>query len=129
MVRKTAFKTGLLIENRYRILSVVSLDRMGALYRASDEAREGEVVALKTVMLDVPAGEEPGHVEQFQREFKILTQLHHPNLVDVYDYGITAEGELYFTMEWIEGYDLDAGLMKVDQASAHSWFHFCSAPP
>ncbi len=21
------------------------------------------------------------------------------------------------------------GLVKVDQASAHDWFHFCSAPP
>jgi len=21
------------------------------------------------------------------------------------------------------------GLMKVDQASAHDWFHFCSTPP
>jgi tetratricopeptide (TPR) repeat protein len=117
---KTIFKTDLLIENRYRVLKLVSLDRMGALYRVSDEAREGEVVALKTVILDVPAEEKPEHVRQFQREFKILTQLHHPNLVDVYDFGVTTEGELYFTMEWVEGQDLDALLCQLEPAAVTS---------
>lgn len=79
---------------------------MGTLYRVSDEAYDGEIVALKTVRLDAPAAERPESVERFQRQFQMLTQLRHPNLVSVYDYGITAEGELYFTMEWIEGQDL-----------------------
>lgn len=103
----TEFQIGELIENRYRVLSVIGTGGMGTLYRVSDEARDGEVVALKTVRLDAPEAEVPERVERFQREFQILTQLHHPNLVLVYNYGITTEGELYFTMEWVEGQDLE----------------------
>ena len=53
-------------------------------------------------------------MERFRREFQILTQLQHPNLVSVYDFGITIEGDLYFTMEWIEGQDLEPGKRSLD---------------
>ncbi len=113
---KTEFTVGELIENRYRILSMVSLDRMNILYRVSDEAREGEIVALKTVRLSAAAAGLPDRVERFRREFQVLTQLRHPNLVSVYNYGITARGELYFTMEWVEGQNLEPGLRALEPA-------------
>jgi len=106
------FQVGDLIEHRYRALSVIGSGGMGTLYRVSDEAhrhrsQEGEIVALKTVKLRGPAADSPERVEHFQREFQLLTQLRHPNLVSVYDFGITTEGDLYFTMEWVEGEDLE----------------------
>jgi len=110
----TEFNLGTLIENRYRVLTVIGTGGMGTLYRVSDEAREGEIVALKTVRLEGPMIEGPKRVEYFQREFQLLTQLRHPNLVSVYDYGITTEGELYFTMEWVEGDDLEPSLRPLE---------------
>jgi predicted ATPase len=98
-----------LIENRYRVLDVIGKGGMGTLYRVADEASGGQIVALKTVRLDVSAEETAKRMERFQREFQLLTQLRHPNLVSVFDFGITGEGELYFTMEWIEGQDLEPG--------------------
>jgi len=86
-------------------LNVIDKGGMGALYRVSDEVRDGEVLALKMVRLKDASDDE--RIEHFQREFQLLTQLRHPNLVSVYDYGVTAEGEVYFTMEWIEGQDLE----------------------
>ncbi|MCP4536402.1 MAG: tetratricopeptide repeat protein [Chloroflexi bacterium] len=103
----TGFQVGDLIENRYRVLIVNETGGMGTLYRVSDEAQGSEIIALKTVRLNVPAAEAPRRIEYFQREFQTLTQLHHPNLVSVYDYGIMTEGKLYFTMEWVEGQDLE----------------------
>ncbi len=103
------FRVGALIENRYRVLSVIETGGMGVLYRVSDEARAGEIIALKTVRLDTLAAEGE-RVERFQQEFQLLTQLQHPNLVSVYDYGVTAEGELFFTMEWVEEQDLKLGI-------------------
>ncbi len=97
------FKIGELIESRYRVLSIVGSGWMGTVYRVSDKARDGQIVALKTVNLDRPAAEISESIEHFQREFKILTQLQHPNLVAVHNYGVTAQGALYFTMEWIQG--------------------------
>jgi tetratricopeptide (TPR) repeat protein len=111
------FKVEEWIENRYRVLSVIGSGGMGTLYRVSDEARNSEIVALKTVKLHVSAAEKPESVERFQREFQILTQLQHPNLVSVYNYGVTTEGELYFTMDWVQGQDLESGLRQLKPAA------------
>jgi hypothetical protein len=43
--------------------------------------------------------------ELFAREFHTLAQLAHPRIVEVYDYGIDAEGP-YYTMELLDGGDL-----------------------
>ena len=87
---------------------------MGTLYRVSDEARDGEIIALKTVALDISEVETSEGVERFQREFQVLTQLRHPNLVSVYNFGITTEGELYFTMEWVQGQDLEHSVRRLE---------------
>jgi len=103
---QSGFQEGDLIENRYRVLDMIGSGGMGTLYRVSDEAKKGDVVvALKTVSLEEQATEMSE--ERFQREFQLLTQLRHPNLVSVHEYGVTAEGELYFTMEWVQGGDLN----------------------
>jgi predicted ATPase len=104
---ETPFNVGTLIESRYRILTVIGSGGMGTLYRVSDEARSNEILALKTVRLKTQTTERAESAERFQREFQLLTQLRHPNLVSVYNFGITTNSELYFTMEWIEGEDLE----------------------
>jgi len=114
---KTTFELGDLIENRYRILEMIGSGGMGSLYRVSDEARGGELIALKRVRVSAPEAEAPKRVECFKREFQILTRLRHPNLVSVHDYGVTREGELYFTMEWIEGHDLDPAERPLEPAA------------
>jgi len=104
---ETPFNVGTLIESRYRVLTVIGSGGMGTLYRVSDEARSNEILALKTVRLKTQTTERAESAERFQREFQLLTQLRHPNLVSVYNFGITTNSELYFTMEWIEGEDLE----------------------
>ncbi len=101
------FQVSELIENHYRVLTVNETGGMGTLYRVSNEAQDSEIVTLKTVRMNIPAAEAPQRVEHFQRKFRMLTQLRHPNLVSVHDYGITTRGELYFTMDWVEGQDID----------------------
>ncbi|HDQ73127.1 MAG TPA: tetratricopeptide repeat protein [Chloroflexi bacterium] len=100
------FDIGDLIENRYRVLGVQS-GGMGMLYRVSDEAKDGEVLALKMVKLDQAYEDVVTATERFQREFETLTRLRHPNLVEVYNFGVTRGGEIYFTMEWVAGQSLN----------------------
>src|SRR5207249_3652726 len=45
-------------------------------------------------------------VARFEREVKLASQLAHPNTVEIYDYGRTAGGQLYFAMEYLEGIEL-----------------------
>ena len=50
---------------------------------------------------DVP----PEHSQRFLDEACITASLHHPNIVDIYDFG-ELEGRPYYVMELLEGRDL-----------------------
>ena len=97
------YKTDTLIENRYRVLDTIGSGGMGTVYRVADEAADDKVLALKTLHLLAQGNYRCDLENRFQEEFRLLTQLQHPHLVRVYDYGITAQDVLYYTMEWMAG--------------------------
>lgn len=70
------------------------------LYRA--KAPDGRILALKTISAQ---GITSDARERFNRETTISTELDHPNLVRVYDYG-EADGVLFQAMDLLEGADL-----------------------
>ncbi|MFY0537978.1 protein kinase domain-containing protein [Nannocystis pusilla] len=45
-------------------------------------------------------------IAEFKAEFRLLTQLHHPNLAAVYDFGRCEDGGVYFTQELLAGVSL-----------------------
>ncbi len=73
---------------------------MGVVYEVDDRERGGRV-ALKTLR-QVQDGDA---VLRFKQEFRALQDVQHPNLVSLYELG-QAEGQLYFTMELIDGQNL-----------------------
>ena len=48
---------------------------------------------------------------RFEREVQLVSQLRHPNTVQIYDFGRTQEGQPYYVMEYIEGVTL-TGLVE-----------------
>jgi hypothetical protein len=58
----------------------------------------GRKVALKLVRLEDTTAR-----KRFQREITLLTRLHHPNLLRLYESGETDDGFSYMALEWIEG--------------------------
>ena len=57
------------------------------------------------------AEEEGDHetaIERFRREAKSTALLRSPNTIDLYDYGVTEDGSLYYVMELLRGLDLDS---------------------
>ena len=100
----------LTVGSRYRILETLGEGGAGAVYRAWDAA-EGREVALK--VLHAPAAGASGQTASgpaLEEEFRVLASLSHPHLAEVHDYGITATGLPYFTMELLRGEDLKAFL-------------------
>lgn len=73
---------------------------MGVVYEVDDRERGGRV-ALKTLR-QVQDGDA---VLRFKQEFRSLQDLQHPNLVALYELG-QLDGQLYFTMELIDGVNL-----------------------
>jgi len=97
---------GQMLQNRYRIASLLGQGGMGAVYRAWD-TRLNVPVALKE-MVPQP-GLDPRMLaqlrQQFQQEAQILARLHHPHLVRVGDF-FEEGGNAYLVMDFVEGESL-----------------------
>ena len=63
------------------------------------DLRTDRVVALARPVEDATAEQK----EDFLREARLTACLQHPNIISVYDIGCDAEGEAFFTMEFIHG--------------------------
>jgi len=64
----------------------------------------GREVALK--IMDGERGLREDGLDRFLAEARILGEIRHPNIVDVFDCGSTAEGLIYMVMELLDGQDL-----------------------
>ena len=91
-------KIGQIIKERYEILEVLGEGGMAFVYKAMDTQLE-RFVAIKTLKPNYVNQET--FVERFRREAKTAANLNHPNIVQIFDWGI--EEEPFFVMEYIEG--------------------------
>ena len=97
---------GRVINDRFRVISVIARGGMGRVYRA-EQVPLGRLVAIKTLDPRHTGGE---HDPQFQQRFfleaSIASKLQHPNTVTVFDYGRTADDLYFIAMELVEGRSL-----------------------
>ncbi len=89
---------------RYRVERLLGRGGMGAVYQALQTDLD-RPVAIK--ILPAEAAENEAFVARFQREARILARLRHPGFVGLYDFGRTMDGLMYFTMEYVDGSDLN----------------------
>ena len=88
----------------YRIVGLLARGGMGDVYRATDPRLQRDV-ALK-MLTSAERGD--GHaVERFQQEARITASLDHPNIVKVFDVGMS-NGRPYLVSELLEGETLRA---------------------
>jgi eukaryotic-like serine/threonine-protein kinase len=103
--------TGQVLNNRYRVIRLLGMGGMGAVYFSRDPVLDRNV-AIKQLQADPITGQLTSEriQAQFQREAQILASLHHPNLPRVTDY--FAEDNLqYLVMDYIEGQTLQEMLL------------------
>jgi eukaryotic-like serine/threonine-protein kinase len=90
------------LSNRYQLQEPIRRGGLSTIYRGWDSHMQ-RVVAIK-VLREV-YNRDPKFVKRFQKEAEVMYSLHHPNIVQVYDYGQT-DGTYFLVMELIERADL-----------------------
>ena len=100
--------SGQKIGERYEIVKSIGEGGMANVYLANDTILDRKV-AIKVLRGDLSQDEK--FIRRFQREALSVSNLSHPNVVEVYDVG-EEEGQHYIVMEFIEGKTLKQLLNK-----------------
>ncbi|MEY4580604.1 MAG: hypothetical protein RL701_5307, partial [Pseudomonadota bacterium] len=90
---------------RYSIQRLLGRGGMAVVYEAVERNDTTRRVALKQLQTLSDPLKQQRNLELFEREFHTLSQLAHPRIVRVFDFGIDAGGA-YYAMELLEGGDL-----------------------
>jgi hypothetical protein len=107
--RDLHFTPGTILGGRYRIVSLIGRGGMGEVYRA-DDLKIGHTVALKFLS-------HREHALRLYEEVRIGRQISHPNVCRLYD-AAEVDGQLFITMEFIDGEDLASLLRRVGRLSS-----------
>ncbi|HJL29356.1 MAG TPA: serine/threonine-protein kinase, partial [Polyangiaceae bacterium LLY-WYZ-15_(1-7)] len=102
-------RIGAVLAGRYTIEGVLGRGGMATVYRAH-HALARRHVAVK--VLHDRFVEDEGLRTRLQREAQATKQLAHPNIVEIYDYGLTDELLPFLVMELLEGDPLDQVLKR-----------------
>lgn len=94
---------GQTIDGRWVVDRKIGSGGMGTVYLAN-QLNIDRRVAIKTMHRGLERGHE--FLERFLREANVASQVSHPNLVSIHDFGQTAEGDLFIVMEYLDGESL-----------------------
>ena len=95
----------------YTFLEFIERGGMGAVYKAVQKSLN-RMVAVK--LLPLVHRNKETFAERFKREAHALALLNHPHIIAVHDFGETADGQMYYVMEFVSGMDLQQ-LLKRDR--------------
>jgi len=93
----------------YRVVEQLGEGGMGVVYVGSHETL-GRRVVVKVLKRELSA--KADMVRRFFNEAQATTAIHHPGIVQVFDFGTTPDGRAYFVMELLEGQTLAARLER-----------------
>lgn len=127
VAREGLLSEGVQLQDRYKILGVVGVGGMGAVYKAQDLRFPG-VLRLCAVKEMINTASDPQMrqmvIRNFEREASILATLSHPAIPQVHDY-FTAGSRSYLVLEFINGHDLEVRLAEAEgffsEALVVSW--------
>jgi len=93
----------------YEVRRLIGRGGMGRVFEAiqRDLQRRVAIKVLSPSLTNVP-----GLTARFRHEARLMASLGHPGVVRVYEAGETAEGYLYYVMEFVDGEDLASRLSR-----------------
>ncbi len=105
------------VVSHYKILEKLGEGGMGVVYKAED-TRLKRTVALKFLPPDLTR--DPDAKERFIHEAQAASSLQHNNICVVYDIDETDDGQMFISMECLEGEtlkkEIERGPLKIEEA-------------
>lgn len=95
-------KEGMIVGERYEIISRIGSGGMADVYKAKDH-KLNRLVAVKVMKAEF--SQDKGFISKFRKEAQAAAGLAHPNVVNVYDVG-EDNGIYYIVMELVQGITL-----------------------
>ena len=93
----------------YRLIQLLGRGGMGEVYLA-DDLTLGRQVAIKFLLAEKT--DDPTARRRLLHEARAAAAVDHPNICTVYDTGETADGRVYFVMQYVEGETLASMLAR-----------------
>jgi serine/threonine protein kinase len=87
----------------YLVVARIADGAMGRVYEGRHHDTKARV-AIKVLHADV--ARDAVSVERFKREYETATEMSHPNIVKVIEFGTTEDNSSFMTMEYLEGEEL-----------------------
>ena len=101
----------------YEVVRKLGRGSMGNVHLVrGKEGDPNRFYAVKVLRSNLPAGKKQIYFERFRREAKSIARLNHPNIVQIFKFGMEG-GNPYILMEYIPGVSL-RHLMVLDQENA-----------
>jgi serine/threonine-protein kinase len=93
----------------YELIERIGAGGMGEVWRAQHRllARPAAIKLIRSSMLGESQRARETLVRRFEREARETAALGSTHSIDVYDFGVTEEGDFYYVMELLEGLSLE----------------------
>ena len=105
----TGLSLGTTVAGRFQLTGVLGAGGYGTVYSAI-QLNLGRQVALK--MLHPGVMTRPGSKERFEQEARLAQRLNHPNVVRLFDFGQTENGQVFIVWEHLQGRSLEDELLR-----------------
>ena len=98
----------------YRLVERLGEGGMGEVWRATHRmlARPAAIKLIRPEVLEDGGERRDIALSRFTQEAHATAAMQSPHTIDVYDFGVSAEGTFYYVMELLDGFDLETLVQK-----------------
>src|SRR5439155_13406932 len=110
----------------YELVEPLGHGGMGEVWRARHKmlARPAAIKLIRAESLGVQKGQRAERLlRRFEREAQATAALNSPHTIELYDFGVTAEGTFYYVMEILHGLDLETLVRQFGPVPAERAVH------
>jgi eukaryotic-like serine/threonine-protein kinase len=110
----------------YELIEPLGRGGMGEVWRAKHRmlARPAAIKLISPEAAGVRGGVTSTVIRRFEQEAQLTATLQSQHTIQLYDFGVTDDGEFYYVMEYLNGLDLETLIEKYGPVPAERAVHF-----